>query len=260
MLGPVKAATGRPPPHLAAALAGVQSLDEIEPGIWRAGAHGEAGAAQYDSIGTAYDIVGGLDMYHRAFWGVSTLAYRAVAERAVTACGEGTMLDAGCGSMLFSAQAYLTDPRVALIGTDASLRMLRRARRRLESNRVALLQADVVHSPFRTAAFDVVACLHVAHALQDLPGLLGELRRILTPGGRLFLTSVVLVNHWRDRYLRALARRGVMASPRRRADILTAIRASFDAEADSYLVGNMLFLEVTNPSGRNAPAGPRPDY
>jgi ubiquinone/menaquinone biosynthesis C-methylase UbiE len=253
----MNATTAHPPPHLAAALAANESVNAIEPGIWQPSSAEGVGAAQYDSIGSAYDLVGGLGLYHRAFWGVSTRAYRAFAERAVTACGEGTtMLDAGCGSMLFSAEAYRADPRVAVIGIDASLRMLRLARARLDSTRVALLQADVLQSPFRAGAFEVVTCLHVAHVLQDLPGLLGELRRILEPGGRLFLTSVVLVNHWRDRYLRALARRGVMASPRRQEDILRGVRASFGTEADSHLVGNMLFLEVTNQPGRSVPVGP----
>jgi SAM-dependent methyltransferase len=244
----VNVTTGRPPSHLAAALTAGWPVHEIEPGIWRASGPGEAGAAQYDSIGTAYDLVGGLDLYHRLFWGVSTRLYRAFAERALTTCGKGTLLDAGCGSMLFSAPAYLADTRGAVIGADASVRMLRLARGRLDSNRVALVNADVRQSPFRTGAFQVVICLHVAHVLEDLPGLLGELRRILRPGGRLFLTSVVLVNHWRDRYLRTLAHRGLMASPRRPEDVLTAIRVGFGAEADSRLTGNMLFLEAERPS------------
>jgi hypothetical protein len=63
--------------------------------------------AQYDSIGGAYDFVGGLDSYHRILWGVSTRASRESAERAAGACGEGLMLDAGCGSMLFSADVVL---------------------------------------------------------------------------------------------------------------------------------------------------------
>lgn len=247
MLSAVKATTGRPPPHLAAALATSVLVHEIEPMIWQPSNVERIVAAQYDSIGGTYDLMGGLDLYHRVFWGVSTRAYRAFVERAVTTCGEGTILDAGCGSLLFSARAYLADARVAVIGTDVSLRMLRLARRRLGSNRVALLHADVLQSPFRTGAFEAAICLHVAHVLEDLTGLLGELRRILTSGGRLFLTSVVLVNHWRDNYLRALARRGIMAPPRRRDDILGAIRASFGTEVDSRLVGNMLFLEAERP-------------
>jgi len=53
-----------------------------------------------------------------------------------------------------------------------------------------------------------------------------------------------MVDHWRDRYLRFLFGRGVMASPRRREDILAAIRAQFGTEPDSYVIGSMLFVQV----------------
>jgi ubiquinone/menaquinone biosynthesis C-methylase UbiE len=209
-------------------------------------------ASPYDSIGGAYDLVGGLDVYHRICWGVSTGAYRAFADRARLACAGGLLLDAGCGSMLFSAGAHQRNDRGAVVGADASVRMLRMARRRLGSahqpEKVVLLRADVLDNPFRPAIFDVVLCLHVAHVIADLNGLVDELRRVLKPGGRLFLTSVVLVGRWRDRYLGALARRGIMASPRGTADILAALRDRFGAEPDHRLVGSMLFTETICPT------------
>ena len=242
----------RPPPWLAAALTSTHSIDEPEPGIWRQNGAGVELAAQYDSIGAAYDLIGGLDVYHRGLWGVSTRKYRAFAESAVSLCGEGVLLDAGCGSMLFTAHAHRTNERGALIGMDASLRMLRLAWARLHQphpkvERAVLLKGNLVRSPFRAGAFDVVLCLHVAHVLDDLEGLLTELHRVLRPGGTLFLTSLVLVNHWRDRYLRALSRRGVMSAPRRRSDLLNALRLRFGTEVGTELVGNMLFVRTTSP-------------
>ena len=164
------------------------------------------------------------------------------------------MLDAGCGSMLFSAQAHRQDGRGVVIGTDASVKMLKLARARLggdrQSRRVALLHADMLRSPFLAASFDVVVCLHVAHVLEDLEGLLDGMRRILKPGGRLFLTSVVLVNRWRDRYLRTLSRCGVMAPPRRKDDILGALRTVFGSEPEGRLVGSMFFAETPSLPGK----------
>jgi hypothetical protein len=93
-----------PPPHLAAALAAADVAHEIEPGIWRADG-ADAGIAQYDTIGAAYDFIGGLDVYHRLFWGVSTREYRTFVEAAMAAHGRGALLDCACGSMLFTAQA-----------------------------------------------------------------------------------------------------------------------------------------------------------
>jgi hypothetical protein len=81
--------------------------------------------------------------------------------------------------------------------------------------------------------------------LEDLSGLLAEAHRMLEPGGTLFLTSLVLADRWSDRYLQALSRRGIMATPRRRDDIVAAVRARFGTEPDCRLVGNMLFVQVT---------------
>ncbi len=39
--------------------------------------------------------------------------------------------------------------------------------------------------PFRSDAFDVVFINHVLHHVEDLPGLLSELARVVRPGGRL---------------------------------------------------------------------------
>jgi len=209
---------------------------------------------QYDTIGGAYDFVAGVDLYHRLFWGVSAGAYRTFAETAVLASGGGTMLDGGCGSMLFTARTHATNELGACIGTDASLRMLRlaRARLRLSGNRrdIPLVHADLLRSPFRSEAFDVVLCMHVAHVLDDFNGLLLEARRILKPHGTLFLTSLILADSWRDTYLRMLSRRGIMAVPRRVEDVLHAAQTSFDVKPVAYRKGSMLFVQVKKPDTR----------
>ncbi len=190
-------------------------------------------APQYDSIGGAYHFVAGLDIYHRLCWGVSTHEYREFASRARQAAEPGLLLDAGCGSRLFTTHLN------HLIGTDASLEMLRRAQRRVPS---ALVQADLLQAPFGNGMFDGVLCLHVAHVMENLDGLLRELRRILKPGGKLFLTSVVIVGQWRDRYLRMLSRRGILARPRSAHDVIAAIQGVFGGQPQHHLVGSMLFI------------------
>src|SRR5262249_43976047 len=112
------------------------------------------------------------------------------------------------------------------------------------SGRSTLVQADVFASSFPSAAFDVVLCLHVAHVLENLEGLLAELRRLLKPGGRLFLSSVVLAGTWRDGYLRMLAGRGIMASPRTVPEVLEALRRHLGAPPEYRQAGSMLFTET----------------
>lgn len=210
--------------------------------------HSAQHSPQYDTIGDAYDFVAGLDVYHRVFWGVRVRDYRAFADAAVTACGDGTLLDAGCGSMLFTLDAYRSQQRVAVFGCDLSMRMLRIAHARLEERSrrrsAVLLQANVFSSPFRSKSFDVVLCMHIAHVIDDLSGLIAESSRLLKPGGRLFLTSLVLVDSWRDGYLRMLSRRGIMAGPRRSAEIVTLLREGCGSEPEAHQRGSMFFAQA----------------
>src|SRR5437660_6141430 len=79
----------------------------------------------YDRRAAAYDSVVSNRLYNRLMWGTSPLDYVAFAREAVSHPA-GRMLDAGCGSLLFTAQAYLASDR-QVIAFDQSLQMLRRA-------------------------------------------------------------------------------------------------------------------------------------
>lgn len=99
------------------------------------------------------------------------------------------ILDAGCGAGPLSAA--LRDRGAIVTGFDSSAAMLELARRRLGDD-ADLHLADLGNPlPFPDEAFDdVVACL-VLHYLEDWTAPLAELRRVLTPGGRL----IVAVDH-----------------------------------------------------------------
>jgi SAM-dependent methyltransferase len=96
------------------------------------------------------------------------------------------ILDAGCGAgPLFAA---LRDRGAIVTGIDASAGMLELARRRLGADadlRVADLAGPL---PFPDGAFDDVLASLVLHYLRDWGPTLAELRRVLTPGGRLIVS------------------------------------------------------------------------
>ncbi|MER6949251.1 methyltransferase domain-containing protein [Nonomuraea sp. NPDC000554] len=96
------------------------------------------------------------------------------------------ILDAGCGSgPLFAA---LRDRGAVVTGIDASAGMLELARRRLGADadlRVADLAGPLL---FPDGAFDDVIASLVLHYLEDWGPTLAELRRVLTPGGRLIVS------------------------------------------------------------------------
>jgi SAM-dependent methyltransferase len=99
------------------------------------------------------------------------------------------ILDAGCGAgPLFEA---LRDRGAIVTGFDASSGMVELARRRLGDD--ADLQVADLRSPlpFPDDVFDDVVASLVLHYLEDWGPTLAELRRVLTPGGRL----IVAVDH-----------------------------------------------------------------
>ncbi|MFJ1869474.1 class I SAM-dependent methyltransferase [Streptomyces sp. NPDC088097] len=93
------------------------------------------------------------------------------------------ILDAGCGAGALSA--VLRDRGAVVTGIDASAGMLALARRRLGAD-AALQVADVSERlPFDDGAFDDVVASLVLHYVEDWGPTLAEMRRVLTPGGRL---------------------------------------------------------------------------
>lgn len=95
------------------------------------------------------------------------------------------VLDAGCGmgvlSMLMSKLR-----RLDLVAVDGDAARLAWARR--EGVRASLVRADLGRLPFPDASFDkVLAAEVVEHLADDVAGV-GELTRVLRPGGRLVVT------------------------------------------------------------------------
>ncbi len=99
------------------------------------------------------------------------------------------VLDAGCGSgPLFAA---LRDRGAEVSGFDQSGGMVELARERLGAD-ADLRVADLAEPlPFPDGEFDLVTASLVLHYLRDWAAPLGELRRVLKPGGRL----IASVNH-----------------------------------------------------------------
>lgn len=99
------------------------------------------------------------------------------------------ILDAGCGAGPVSLA--LRERGAIVSGFDLSAKMVELARQRLGAD-TDLRVVDIARPlPYPDAAFDDVVAVLVLHYLEDWSGPLAELRRVLRPGGRLF----VVVNH-----------------------------------------------------------------
>ena len=138
--------------------------------------------AAYDEFAGAYTAENEASLMNAYYERPATLALAGdVAGRRI--------LDAGCGSgPLFAA---LREKGAVVTGIDQSAGMLEHARRLLGVD-ADLRVADLADPlPFPDAEFDDVVASLVLHYLRDWAPVLGELRRVLKPGGRL----IASVNH-----------------------------------------------------------------
>jgi ubiquinone/menaquinone biosynthesis C-methylase UbiE len=130
----------------------------------------------------AYDAVTGLLGFGRRYM-------TAVAAR-IDIDPEERLLDLGCGTGILLAAIAARQPSAVLAGIDPDPRMLAPARRRL-SPAVALHVGFAQELPFLDASIDVAVSTLVFHHLTDpvKAAALAEVRRVLTPAGRLHLVD-----------------------------------------------------------------------
>jgi SAM-dependent methyltransferase len=231
-----------------------RSVQLIEEGIYSV-LNDAPRAHQYDRIAAGYDFLAGSRVYNRLLWGCSPDHHTAFARRADNSQPRGPILDAGCGSLLFTAEAHLGCGRT-VIACDQSLDMLRRARQRLmklghsERSAIFLAQADLSDLPFRQNVFQTVLCMNVLHHYADAAALIRNLNQLLTATGQLYLTSLTLSERLiGDAYLRLLHRRGWIVRPRSVAELNGLIESALRQKPDITTLGNMAYIAMSNGRG-----------
>ncbi len=93
------------------------------------------------------------------------------------------LLDAGCGSGIFSSMAIETGAQV--IGIDAAPGLLEVARQRNPQNN--FMEEDLESMPFAANSFDVVTGFNSFQYAGNFENALLEAKRVLKPGGRLVI-------------------------------------------------------------------------
>jgi len=100
-----------------------------------------------------------------------------------------TVLDMGCGSGRYS-MALMRLGAAQVVGVDRGERSIAKAReiaRQAGLENIEFHVGDVLQLGFPDASFDFVFCNGVLHHTQDMEAGLGELHRVLKPGGQAFL-------------------------------------------------------------------------
>ncbi len=202
---------------------------------------------RYDGRAAVYDAVVNSRLYGRVAWGSLPDDYVSFARESIGAGSEGRLLDAGCGSLIFTARSYLDSSR-QIIAFDESLAMLRRARKQLLKlagavpEHIVLLQGDVADLPFQTKSFQSVLCMNVLHHIEEAGALTGNLKALLTDEGRLDLTCLVSNQRFPgDFYLKALHSSGDFARPRSGLELRQILERALGEKIVYRIKGNMAF-------------------
>ncbi|MGC9219892.1 MAG: class I SAM-dependent methyltransferase [Solirubrobacteraceae bacterium] len=138
----------------------------------------------------------------------------------------GRALDAACGTGRHARTLVGRGHQVT--GIDLTPKMLARARESVPG--ASFVQADLRALPFDDGSFETVVCgLALAH-LPSLDGAVGELARVLTPGGRLIVTvlhPLQALLGWHAPFSGPDGRRGfVREHPHLHSDYLKAFAAA----------------------------------
>jgi len=222
-------------------------IQEVDRGIFSA-LRANAPLGRYDARGLAplYDNLIGSRLYNRLVWKADRREYGRFERHAIDSA-EGWMLDAGCGSLVFTADVISRGSQRPIVLLDYSIEMLRRARRRLEKcagcvpENLILLQGDLFDLPFRPTTFTTVSAPFVIHLFQDVAPLIESLEHVLAPGAGLFVTSLISrpgsrFSNW---YLQRLHKAGEVAAPRTAAQVQQLIEAASTLRIDYRQTGHV---------------------
>jgi ubiquinone/menaquinone biosynthesis C-methylase UbiE len=104
--------------------------------------------------------------------------------------GARRILDVGSGAGQIARHLIeYADPGAEITCVDLSPEMLRRARRRLKSDRPRFISADLSRLPFPDGTFDCVTCGYVLEHLPEAQIGLAELSRVMVPGAKMLLLT-----------------------------------------------------------------------
>lgn len=152
--------------------------------------------------------------------------------------GDESVLDVGAGPGYYVEPLRALAPASRYTGVDVFDGMLARNPAR------SLVLAEALALPFRSGAFDVVMANHMLYHVHDVDAAIGEMKRVLEPGG-LLITATSSVNTMPE--LMALFRRAVLllSNPGAATALsLTPVHATYTLENGARHLARHFFAVV----------------
>lgn len=221
------------------------TLRPIEPHIYSVYPQ-EGHTNTYDRIWSFYDLVMGNRYYNRVMWGYRIADFSSFCHDSLASSSDGWVLDAGCGSLVFTSNTYAGYSKRPIILLDASLQMLRAAKSRLSRlngnvpSNMVFLHGDVLQLPFKPGNFRTIISMNVLHVLQDINRVLYELKNALADGGTIALSSLIANDRLGDVYPKLLSKTGQLIL--RTPDQILACFEELEISTSHYVRGNMMFI------------------
>lgn len=193
------------------------SLRLVEPHIYSLHPPGESANVYDRFFGAVYDVVACNPIYNRIVWGYRISLYHDLCREALQS-SDGWMLDAGCGSLAFTAKTYAAYGSRPIVLLDQSVGLLRMAKARLVKlwsgvpSNIVFLHGDAMRLPFKPGSISTILSLNLLHVLTDPTQALLEMKKTLAAGGSLICTTLVKGERWADAYLDRLAKGGLLTA------------------------------------------------
>jgi ubiquinone/menaquinone biosynthesis C-methylase UbiE len=217
----------------------------IEPHIYSIYSQVE-NVGSYDRFGSIYDVVACNRLYNRLVWGYRTSDFHALCFDALRSAKNGWVLDAGCGSLAFTAGTYVQYSERPIVLLDQSIKLLRMARARLMDlhgrvpANMVFLHGDALELPFKSKSFTTILSMNLLHCLDDVGKVLRGFKNVMADGATVSFSTLIKSGRLSDSYLNMLGKADALVP--RTGDQLLAIFDEVGMPVKHRVSGNMAFI------------------
>ncbi len=221
-------------------------ISEIEKGIFSV-IDEEKRKHDYDKKAIFYDKLVGNSIYNKVIWKNEISNYSNFCQKGISSRKTGWILDAGCGSLIFTAQNYKSEKNRSIVLVDRSIEMLKKGKSRLINSNgnlpenIVLIQADVFNLPFQNAVFETVLSFGTIHLFEDTKSFLDSLFKVKSEKGSLFFTSLVANNFLSKIVLNILKQKGEVGFVNSTSQI-TARLENLKYDFQQKTIGNLAYF------------------